>query len=56
MDMKIHHCMEASENVLIMHRGKEIKPTQGNPVQQFKDSPNSYFVSLFSAQKPRQAK
>ncbi|GEM_PF-2725295 len=56
MNMKIHHCMESSENILIMHRGKEMKLTQNNPIQQFKNSPNSYFATLYSAKKPRQAK
>jgi hypothetical protein len=56
MDMKIHHCMESSENILIMHRGKEMKLTQKSPIQQFKDSPNSYFASLYSAKKPQQSK
>jgi hypothetical protein len=56
MNMKTHHCMEASEKVLVMQRGKEVRSTQNNSIQQFKNSPNTYFASVFSAKKPEQIK
>lgn len=54
MDMKIHHCKTSSENVLIMHRGKEVRSTQVDLIKQFKETPYSYFTTLYTFKKPQQ--